>query len=120
VGTGRTLRPPTTASAGEVFQLAFSPDGRLLAVAGTGLSLWDVDTHRRVGNGFPREEGWLPDIAFEPNGRLLIFQLNAIIEWPTDRPTLQRFACHAAGRELTPEEWRELVPNRPYRRVSAR
>ncbi len=65
----------------------------------------------------PREEGWLPDIAFEPNGRLLIFQLAATIEWPTDRPTLQRFACQIAGRDLTPEEWRELLPNRPYRRV---
>ena len=40
-----------------------------------------------------------------------------MVEWPTDRPTLQRSACDIAGRDLTREEWRELLPNRPYRRV---
>jgi WD40 repeat protein len=115
--TGRTLRPPTKVTSAYIRQLAFSPGGRLLAVSSSAVALWDVDTRKRVGSGFPAVEGWVPDIAFEPNSRLLIFQLAAIIEWPTDRPTLQRFACQIAGRDLTPEEWRDLVPNRPYRRV---
>jgi WD40 repeat protein len=115
--TGRSLRPPTKVTPADVAQLAFSPDGRLLAVSSSAVVLWDVDTRKRVGSGFPVVKGWLPGIAFEPNGRLLIFQLAATIEWPTDRPTLQRFACRIAGRELTPEEWRDLLPNRPYRHV---
>ena len=115
--TGRSLRPPTKVTSSEVYQLAFSPDGRLLAVSSDSVVLWDVDTRKPVGSGFPAVEGWIPGIAFEPNGRLLIFQVAATIEWPTDRPTLQRFACQIAGRDLTPEEWRDLLPNRPYRHV---
>jgi WD40 repeat protein len=115
--TGRSLRAPTKATSSEVYQLAFSPDGRLLAVNSDSVVLWDVDTRKPVGSGFPGVKGWNPGIAFEPNGRLLIFQVAATIEWPTDRPTLQRSACRIAGRDLTPEEWRDLLPNRPYRHV---
>jgi WD40 repeat protein len=115
--TGRSLRTPTKVAPSEVDQLAFSPDGRLLAVSAATVVLWDVGTRKRVGSGFPSVTGWIPGIAFEPNGRLLIFQVAATIEWPTDRPTLQRFACRIAGRDLTPQEWRDLLPNRPYRHV---
>jgi WD40 repeat protein len=115
--TGRSLQPPTKVTSSEVYQLAFSPDGRLLAANSDSVVLWDVDTRKRVGSGFPGVKGWNPGVAFEPSGRLLIFQLAATIEWPTDRPTLQRFACRVAGRDLTPEEWRDLLPNRPYRHV---
>ena len=56
-------------------------------------------------------------MAFEPGGRLLITELGSAIEWPLDRPTLQRFACQVAGRDLTREEWHDILPNRPYRPV---
>jgi hypothetical protein len=56
-------------------------------------------------------------VAFEPSGRLLITELVSAIEWPLDRPTLQRFACRVAGRNLTREEWNDLLPDRPYRPV---
>ena len=117
--TGRSLRTPTKVTSSEVSQLAFSPDGRLLAVVADSVALWDVDTRKPVGGGFPgvEGEGWVPSITFEPNGRLLISYLAAMIEWPTDRQTLQRSACRIAGRDLTPEEWRDLLPNRPYRHV---
>ena len=62
-------------------------------------------------------KGVIPAVAFEPSGRLLITELVSAIEWPLDPPTLQRFACQVAGRDLTREEWRDLLPNRPYRRV---
>ena len=52
-----------------------------------------------------------------PDGRLLLGEQTSWIEWPTDRPTLQRFACRIAGRDLTRDEWNELLPNRPYRHV---
>jgi hypothetical protein len=34
-----------------------------------------------------------------------------------DTGTWERFACRAAGRDLTPTEWRALLPDRPYRPV---
>jgi WD40 repeat protein len=113
--TGRTLRTPTKVPG--AWQLAFSPDGRLLAMASGSVLLLDVATRKPVGGGFSGEKGWIPGIAFEPNGRLLIFGLTATSEWPTDLPTLQRAACQIAGRDVTPDEWRDLLPNRPYRHV---
>lgn len=61
--------------------------------------------------------GVTPAVAFEPSGRLLITELGSALEWPLDRPTLQHFACRVAGRELTRDEWKNLLPSRPYRRV---
>jgi WD40 repeat protein len=113
--TGRSLGTPTKAD--EAAQLTFSPDGRLLALSTSSVGLLDVATRKRVGSGFPAVKGWVPGVAFEPDGRLLIFQVAATIEWPTDRPTLQRAACRIAGRDLTPAEWRDLLPHRPYRHV---
>jgi hypothetical protein len=43
--------------------------------------------------------------------------VDSAVEWPLDRPTLQRFACRVAGRNLTREEWNDLLPDRPYRPV---
>ncbi|WP_028066713.1 nSTAND1 domain-containing NTPase [Solirubrobacter soli] len=120
VRTGRTLRTPTKVTAAQAGELAFSPDGRLLAVVAAPLALWDVATRKRVGSGYPEEKAWVPGIAFNPDGRLLIFGLTATSEWPTDLPTLQRSACQIAGRDLTPDEWREVLPNRPYRHVCPR
>ena len=113
--TGRTLQTPTKVA--PAVQLAFSPDGRLLALSSVPVLLLDVATRKRVGSGFPVEKGWIPDIAFEPNSHLLIFGSTAVSEWPTDLPTLRRAACQIAGRDLTPDEWRDLLPNRPYRHV---
>ena len=100
-------------------QLAFSPDGRMFAASPSGgtVTLWDVRSRKRVGDGFPRTVGWFPGVAFTPSGRLLLFEPTTVVEWPTDTRTLQRSACRIAGRDLTREEWQELLPNRPYRRV---
>ena len=66
---------------------------------------------------FPVVKGIIPAVAFEPGGRLLIGELVSAIEWPLDQPTLRRFACRIAGRDLTREEWNSILPSRPYRRV---
>ena len=56
-------------------------------------------------------------MLFHPDGRLLLFEQDIVVEWPTDTRTLKRSACQIAGRDLTREEWNQLLPNRPYRRV---
>ena len=37
------------------------------------------------------------------------------IEWPMNLNTWEQFACRVAGRNLTPAEWHEVLPNRAYR-----
>jgi hypothetical protein len=117
--SGRRRGPATKMAGAQIAQLAFSPDGRLLAVSaadGTA-TVWDIRSRTRVGDAFPVVKGLTPQVAFEPGGRLLITEFGDAIEWPLDRPTLQRFACQVAGGDLTREQWREILPNRPYRPV---
>ena len=35
-------------------------------------SIWDVESLKRVGNPFPPHPGAVPDVLFEPSGRLLV------------------------------------------------
>jgi WD40 repeat protein len=117
--TGRERARAIDVTPAGVSEVAVSPDGRLLATADLAghATLWDMRTHQRVGDHFPKAPGSTPAVAFEPNGRLLITDNGSAREWPVDRPALQRFACQVAGRSLTREEWRAVLPNQPYRRV---
>jgi WD40 repeat protein len=117
--SGRQDGAPIQAAAGHVSGLTFSPDGTMLAVGswdGTA-SLWDLRSRKRLGNPFPPYPGAVPGVVFEPNGRLLVIPLANAFEWPTDVHAWERFACRAAGRDLTPQEWRDLLPGRAYQPV---
>lgn len=117
--SGKPVQPPLQAAAGNIDYVSFSADGRSLAVgaADNAVSVWDLRSRKRLGNPFGPYPGTIPATLFEPNGRLLIVLLENAIEWPTDVRTWERFACQAAGRNLTHAEWADLLPNRPYRRV---
>ncbi|MFL5852691.1 MAG: hypothetical protein ACJ77G_09445 [Solirubrobacteraceae bacterium] len=117
--TGRPRGPATRMAGGGIYQLAVSPDRRLLAVGALDqtATVWDIRTRKRLGGAFPTEKFFLPNVAFEPSGRLLVTELGDALEWPLDRASLQRFACQVAGRSLTREEWAAVLPNQPYRRV---
>lgn len=117
--TGRQRGPATTVAPAGVTQIAASPDGRLFAVAdfSGSATLWDVRTRKRVGDEFTIPPGVIPSVTFEPNDRLLITERGSAVDWPLDRRTLQRFACRVAGRDLTRDEWSDLLPSRPYRPV---
>jgi class 3 adenylate cyclase/WD40 repeat protein len=117
--SGEQRGPATKVAGSQVEQIAVSPDGQLLAVSphNGGATLWDIRSRNRLGDEFPVSPGVIPQVAFEPNGRLLLSELGSNIEWPTDRPTLQRSACQIAGRDLDRGEWKDLLPTRPYRPV---
>lgn len=74
-----------------ILQLSVSPDGRLLAVSAQDATatVWEIRSRTRVGNAFPVGHGLIPQVAFEPSGRLLITELGSTLEWPLDR----RHAC---------------------------
>jgi WD40 repeat protein len=115
---GTRIGAPLPAAVGAIASLSFSPDERLLAVSSADqtATLWDLAARERVGRPF-LIEGVVPVVVFASTGRLLIDELGGASEWPTDVRTQVRFACQVAGRGLTAAEWRDLLPNRPYRRV---
>jgi len=55
--------------------------------------------------------------GFTRDGRLLITNLGSSQLWTLDPAHLRRVACRAAGRDITREEWADLLPGRPYRPV---
>jgi WD40 repeat protein len=117
--TGTQNGTPINVASGHVAGVAFSPDGSTFAASsndGTA-SLWDVRSRKRLGNQFPPYPGAIPALVFEPNDRLLMIPLSNAFEWPTDVKSWKRFACRVAGRDLTPAEWHDLLPNRAYRPV---
>ena len=117
--TGKPLGPSLTVTAGGVGQIAVAPDGETFAVGGidSTASLWDVRSRKRIGETFPIERSTIPAVAFDRHGRLLITELGSAILWPVEVGAWRRFACAAAGGTLTREQWADLLPARPYRRV---
>ena len=47
----------------------------------------------------------------------MIAYLEDAVKWPMDPRKWKRFACQVAGRDLTPAEWSDVLPDREYRRV---
>jgi WD40 repeat protein/tRNA A-37 threonylcarbamoyl transferase component Bud32 len=99
------------------FDLEFSPDGRTLAVSGFEpvASLWDVGTGIQIGPQLTAGDRRTM-IDLSPDGRHLLEThgngQGAV--WDVDPESWQRRACDLANRTLTPEEWEEFLPGRPY------
>ena len=113
------IRAPITTAASNVLTIAFSPDGRALAASffNGDTILWDLQSGQRMGDSFPAMAGAIPTPLFSPNGDLLINYNGTAADWPTDLASWERYACQVAGRDLTPNEWAAVLPNRPYQQV---
>jgi WD40 repeat protein/DNA-binding SARP family transcriptional activator len=99
--------------------VAFSPDGQLLLSSGTDAQtlLYQADTGTLIGTAFgPADNVWTFS-AFGPRpGQLIAFgQDGTLRRWDVDPASWARRACAIAGRDLTVDEWRELLPGRAYR-----
>jgi WD40 repeat protein len=112
------------ASSGAV---AFSPDGRTLAVAGQldgnisdpAINLWDV-----ANPGGPRLEAqWaqpnrdaVDALGFSPAGQVLVAEGQYDINlWSTNPAQIVANLCAGVGDTITPAEWKEYIPGLPYR-----
>jgi WD40 repeat protein len=99
------------------FTLEFSPDGRTLAISGFEpvASLWDVVTGTQIGPQLTAgDRRTMIDLSSDGRHLLEIHGNGRGAVWDVDPESWTRRACDLANRTLTPEEWDEFLPGRPY------
>jgi WD40 repeat protein len=103
-----------------VTEVEFSPGDRMLVTAsadGTA-RLWDVATRRPLGTALPIQPDQYVAVAFSRSGSHLfaIPSEGRAVRWDVRPEAWKRHACLVGGRDLTRTEWREILPDRQYRR----
>jgi DNA-binding SARP family transcriptional activator/WD40 repeat protein len=101
------LGPPVTGLPAAVEQIAFSADGRILAVRGTDntATLIDVPARALLG-GSIAHRGPVDGLAVRPDGAVLaLHSQGGILLWDLRPASWEAAACRIAGRDLTPTEW---------------
>jgi WD40 repeat protein/class 3 adenylate cyclase len=120
VRTGRRMGAPLSVTTGNTFiwSVRFSPDGTQLATSSQGAALWNLATGTRIGPALGATDSAGP-VLFSPDGKSLIdVRLDGTgTIWNVDSASWAVKACLIAGRNLTPAEWRDLLPDRPYTQV---
>jgi WD40 repeat protein len=80
--TRKTLGPPLTGAASDIFTLAFSPDGQTLASGGSEqVILWDLKTRQPQGPPLSGQEGPAYSLGFSPDGSLLAAGSHQVTLW---------------------------------------
>jgi WD40 repeat protein len=102
-----------------VKHVTFTPDGRFILSGADGkAAIWSVDT--------PSTTSAVIDIAHGPadvsvvvlrDGIATIYPGGPSLLWDINADNLLAHACAIAGRNLTKDEWRKIMPNRPYQRT---
>jgi WD40 repeat protein len=108
---------PSILGVGENASIEYSPDGSLLAVASGGrVSLWDVQTGRRLGSAFiGSQDNQTGIIKFLPDGRsLLLTTFEPAVIFKTDIASWRAQACAVIG-GVTEEQWQTIAPDESYR-----
>jgi hypothetical protein len=108
----KELRQFTGHRAG-VNDIEFSPDGKLLASAGSDkrLFLWILDNPEQLPITMDNNTGFIWDIAFTPGSQYLIATCSEseVRVWPTDPSLLAEQICPKLKRNMTQEEWKKYV-----------
>jgi WD40 repeat protein/DNA-binding SARP family transcriptional activator/energy-coupling factor transporter ATP-binding protein EcfA2 len=117
--TGTAARPPEKVHKG-ANGLAYSADGSLLVAPGSdgAVSLYDGDTGAPLGSVVVPNRTPV-NAEFQSDGRTVLIASydDAIYTWDTRIEHAIEYACRAAGRDLTTEEWQENFRGRPYRKT---
>jgi WD40 repeat protein/transcriptional regulator with XRE-family HTH domain len=130
--TGRTARhqvavippphiTPDCTACSRATALAFSPDGRTLAIGyGSGaLRLWDVAARQPLGGSIVTPGDAIRSLAFGKDGDAVYASgVHAPVQrYAIDPAHIVAQLCARAGRPLTAAEWHTHLPEVPYRRL---
>ena len=82
------------------------------------LRLWDLTSGKLVGEPLAgvAGSGWG---TYFPDGRHVVaaFDSGLGVVWDVDPAAWAAHACRVANRQLTADEWHDVLPERAYRRV---
>ncbi|MFI9845826.1 serine/threonine-protein kinase [Nonomuraea sp. NPDC051941] len=103
---------------GAVDVLAFSPDGRTLAVGGSNrVQLWDVAERAPLGSPAVYPAGEVVALAFDA-GQLRWLRTDGTLgDQPATAAGVAAALCARAGRSLSRSEWDRFIPGTPYREI---
>ena len=110
-----------------VAAIAFSPDGRTVAVSAVygekeTVTLWDVATSVQLGRPLMGHRSSGP-LSLGPDGNsLTLFTPDGTVTWrplplSSDIGPVRVRVCDLVGRNLTQAEWRQFLPGRSYQRT---
>jgi WD40 repeat protein len=110
---------PLTGLTGFADSVGLAPDGRTAVGADSAgnVLLWDVPTRSTIGDAFPGPAaGRNAAASFTPDGHsvVVVSDTGEGWVWDVDPSHWLARACQVAGRSLTGQEWRKLLPQRPY------
>jgi hypothetical protein len=111
--TGRPVQAPAPAHRVPILWVGYSRDGsRILSAGGGGLQIWDAATGQvqdavtiANGGGIGQFRPGTTDVTILSAGRVLV--------WDTRPEHALEFACRAAGRDLTADEWSTYLGTEP-------
>jgi WD40 repeat protein len=113
---------PRLSAGGVALQdVAVSPDGAEVAAIGFdgAVRLWSRRSGRAIGPAMKSHLGVGFAVAFAADGKRLwtVGQDSAVSAWDLEPGRWLVRACELAGRNLTAEEWRQYLPERPHRQT---
>ncbi|QEV21476.1 hypothetical protein [Streptomyces alboniger] len=103
-----------------VSALAYSPDGRLLAVGGGGtVQLWDTASARPLGKGLLTAGDTARSLAFSGDGRTLTVRgaHTPPHTYPVDPGLVAEAVCERSGGGVPAADWKKHIPEVPYRKT---